>query len=101
MFRKQCGTCHTLFGEGEKIGPELTHANRRDREFLLASIVDPNAVVRKEFTNYTVQTIDGRILTGLIAEQDAKSLTLLTAKNERAATIAQRNRNTRPNRRNR
>ncbi|HVU86233.1 MAG TPA: PVC-type heme-binding CxxCH protein [Pirellulales bacterium] len=83
IFRRQCGTCHTLFGEGEKIGPELTHANRRDRDFLLASIVDPGAVVRKEYTNYTVQTTDGRILTGLLAEQDANSVTVLTAKNER------------------
>ncbi len=83
IFRRQCGTCHTLFGEGEKIGPELTHANRRDRDFLLASIVDPSAVVRKEFTNYTVQTTDGRIVTGLLAEQDANSVTVLTAKNER------------------
>ncbi|HEY4312290.1 MAG TPA: PVC-type heme-binding CxxCH protein [Pirellulales bacterium] len=83
IFRKQCGTCHTLFGEGEKIGPDLTTANRRDRDFLLASIVDPSAVVRKEFTNYTVQTGDGRILTGLIADQDANSLTVLTAKNDR------------------
>jgi len=83
VFRKQCGICHMLAGEGEKIGPDLTHANRRDREFLLTSIVDPSAVVRKEFTNYTVQTVDGRILTGLIVDQDANSITLLTAKNER------------------
>ncbi len=83
IFRKQCGTCHALFGEGEKIGPDLTHANRRDRDFLLASIVDPSAVVRKEFTNYTAQTTDGRVLTGLIVDQNANSLTLLTAKNER------------------
>jgi putative membrane-bound dehydrogenase-like protein len=83
LFGKHCGTCHTLFGEGEKIGPDLTHANRRDRAFLLNSIVDPNAVVRKEYTNYTVQTGDGRVLSGLIVDQDAGNLTLLTAKNER------------------
>ena len=47
VFRKQCGTCHKLFGEGETIGPDLTHANRKDRNFLLSSIVDPSAVVPK------------------------------------------------------
>ncbi len=83
IFRKQCGICHTLHGEGEKIGPDLTHANRRDREFLLNSIVDPSAVVRKEFTNYAVQTVDGRLLNGLVVDQNADSITLLTAKNER------------------
>ena len=83
VFRKHCGTCHALFGEGEKIGPDLTTANRRDRDYLLVSIVDPSAVVRKEYANFTLTTTDGRILTGLIAEQDAANVTLLTAKNER------------------
>ncbi len=83
LFRKQCGICHTLFGEGEKIGPDLTTANRRDREFLLASIVDPSSVVRKEYANFNVQTHDGRALSGLIVAQDGDNLTLVTAKNER------------------
>lgn len=83
LFRKHCGTCHMLFGEGERIGPDLTHANRRDRDYLLVSIVDPSAVVRKEYVSFNVTTTDGRILTGLIAEQDAANVTLLTAKNER------------------
>src|SRR5436190_11928319 len=27
VFLKTCSVCHELFGEGEKVGPELTHAN--------------------------------------------------------------------------
>ena len=88
VFRKQCSNCHKLFGEGETIGPDLTHANRKDRSFLLASIVDPSAVVRKEYASYTVQTTDGRVLSGLIADQDDAHLTLLTAKNERLRAAA-------------
>lgn len=83
LFKKHCGTCHTLLGEGEKIGPDLTHANRHDRDFLLASLIDPAAVIRKEFASFTAQTTDGRVVTGLIVEQDAANVTLLTAKNER------------------
>jgi len=83
LFKKHCGVCHTLLGDGEKIGPDLTHANRHDREFLLASLIDPTAVVRKEYVSFVVQTTDGRVVTGLIAEQDAGSATILTAKNER------------------
>jgi putative heme-binding domain-containing protein len=44
-------------------------------------------VIRKEYLSYIVQTRDGRLLTGLIAEQSANSLTLLDAKNQRT-TIA-------------
>ncbi|HEX5270682.1 MAG TPA: c-type cytochrome, partial [Gemmataceae bacterium] len=83
LFRKHCATCHKLYGEGESVGPDLTHANRKDRDFLLASVVDPSAVIRKEYLAYTVQTTDGRVLTGLIAEQGPNAVTLLDAKNQR------------------
>jgi putative heme-binding domain-containing protein len=83
VFTKSCAVCHELFGEGEKVGPELTHANRKDKDFLLASIVDPSAVVRKEFINYNIETSDGRVLNGLVAEQNGSSVTLAVAKNEK------------------
>jgi putative heme-binding domain-containing protein len=71
--------------EGTSVGPELTHANRQDRDFLLISIVDPSAVIRKEFLNYNVELKDGSVLSGLIAEQNANSITLVVAKNQRTA----------------
>ena len=83
LFMKTCGVCHTLFGEGTKIGPDLTFANRGDRDALLANIVDPRAVIRREFMNYIVTTTSGRVLTGLIGEQDAASITILDAENHR------------------
>lgn len=49
----------------------------------MVSIVDPSAVIRKEYLSYNVQTTDGRFLTGLIAEQNPAALTLWTANNER------------------
>jgi putative heme-binding domain-containing protein len=87
LFKKHCGICHQLHGEGTKIGPDLTSANRHDRDFLLVSLVDPNAQIRKEFLNYIVVTTDGRILTGLLLEQTAAEITIVGAKNERT-TIA-------------
>jgi putative membrane-bound dehydrogenase-like protein len=83
LYRKHCASCHRLFGEGETVGPDLTHANRKDRDYLLVSIVDPSALIRKEHASYVVQTTDGRILTGLMANQTPGSITLVTAKNER------------------
>jgi putative heme-binding domain-containing protein len=83
LYRKHCAACHRLFGEGEAVGPDLTHANRKDRDSLLVSIVDPSALIRKEYVSYAVQTTDGRILTGLMAAQTPGSITLLAAKNER------------------
>jgi putative heme-binding domain-containing protein len=87
IFKNTCAVCHKLFDEGASVGPDLTHANRSDRDFLLVSIVDPSAVIRAEYLNYLVKTTDGRVLSGLLVEQTPASVTLLAAKGERT-TIA-------------
>jgi putative membrane-bound dehydrogenase-like protein len=83
LFVKNCATCHTLFGEGNKIGPDLTSADRKNREYLITQIVDPSAVIRPEFVAHLVVTKDGRSLTGLLAESTPTAVTLLDAKNQR------------------
>jgi putative membrane-bound dehydrogenase-like protein len=83
LFVKNCATCHTLFGEGNKIGPDLTGADRKNRAWLVANVVDPSAVIRLEYLAYNVETTDGRNLTGLVVESSPKSVTLVDAKNER------------------
>ena len=35
LFTKHCAACHTLFGEGGKVGPDLTTADRKNRDYLL------------------------------------------------------------------
>ncbi|HQU42076.1 MAG TPA: c-type cytochrome, partial [Pirellulales bacterium] len=83
LMMKHCGTCHQLFGEGNKIGPDLTAADRKSLAVLVANVVDPSAVIRPEFVAYTAATSDGRVLNGLLAESTADSVTLLDAKNVR------------------
>ena len=81
LFMKHCGTCHRLFEEGHRIGPGLTSENRADRAALLANTVDPSSVVKRDYLAYVVTTTAGQVLTGLLADQDAASVTLLDAKN--------------------
>ncbi len=83
LYTKHCANCHQLNGEGNKVGPDLTTANRQDRAALLANIVDPSAVIRREYISYVVVTTSGQVLTGLLAEQDGASITILDSKNER------------------
>ena len=83
LFKKHCASCHQLFGEGTKLGPDLTTANRKDREFLLISLVDPSSVIRKEYSSFIVQTRDGRVLTGMAISRDDASVTLVNAKIEK------------------
>jgi putative heme-binding domain-containing protein len=85
LFGKHCATCHRLFGEGNQVGPELTHANRKNTDELLATIVNPSAVIRREYLSFLVHTTDGRVVTGLLVDQTPGSVTLLSAKNQRTA----------------
>ncbi|MBL9125748.1 MAG: DUF1080 domain-containing protein [Planctomycetaceae bacterium] len=79
MFAKTCQQCHTLFGQGGKVGPELTGSNRADLDYLLSNVLDPSALMAKDYMPTVISTTDGRILTGIVREEDANSLTLQTA----------------------
>ena len=87
IFGQACGTCHVIFGKGNKVGPDLTQGNRMDTSYLLASLVDPNLVVRKEYKQYIVETKDGGLFNGIMVDRTPGSLTLLNAGNVRT-TIA-------------
>lgn len=88
VFEETCMVCHTLFDQGNPVGPDLTQANRKDREYMLVSIVDPNFMVRKEYQQYTIETYDGEILTGIMGESEPGSVTLINA-NAQPVTVRQ------------
>jgi putative membrane-bound dehydrogenase-like protein len=83
VFRDTCATCHRLFGEGGAIGPDLSGAERGNLDFLLTSVVDPGALIRKEYEAQTIATTDGRVLTGLVVEENDRALTLLDSKQQK------------------
>jgi putative membrane-bound dehydrogenase-like protein len=90
LFARHCGTCHKLFGEGGAVGPDLTNTSRTDTAWLLASVVDPGAVVRAQYVQYALHTTDGVVLTGIVAEQDGASVTLVDARGERTRVARDR-----------
>jgi mono/diheme cytochrome c family protein len=49
VYAKVCQQCHTLYGVGGKVGPDITGANRSDLGYLLENIFDPSAVIPKEY----------------------------------------------------
>ena len=79
LFSKMCGQCHTLYGVGAKIGPDLTGSNRSNVDYLLGKIIDPSASVSKDFRMSIVTTTAGRVITGMILERTEARLTLQTA----------------------
>lgn len=90
LFTKHCATCHSLFGAGGKTGPDLTGADRKNKEWLVASIVDPSGVIRPEYVAHNVALKDGRSLFGLITEQSAETMSLVDARNEKTVVARSR-----------
>jgi putative heme-binding domain-containing protein len=78
IFSRTCAACHTLFGEGGKIGPDLTGGQRNNSEFVLSKVLDPNAVVAQDYQVTIVMTSNGRTLTGIVKQETDKTLMLQT-----------------------
>jgi putative membrane-bound dehydrogenase-like protein len=77
VFIKQCIECHQLHGEGGKLGPDLTSADRKNRGYMLANIVDPSGYIRNEYVNHKINTHDGRTFTGIVSKADGQAVTLV------------------------
>jgi len=78
LFARTCQQCHTLFAPGGALGPELTGANRSDREYLLSNVIDPSGVVANEYRTTVARLLDGRIVTGVERARTASSVMLQT-----------------------
>ncbi|HUG19297.1 MAG TPA: c-type cytochrome, partial [Planctomycetaceae bacterium] len=79
LFKKTCANCHRLFGEGEKIAPDLTGSNRDNLDYLLINMIDPSAEVPQTFKVSVVVMQDGRVLTGVLGRDDGQTVDLQTA----------------------
>jgi putative membrane-bound dehydrogenase-like protein len=79
VFARTCQQCHTLYGVGGKVGPDITGSNRADLDYLLSNILDPSAVMAKEYQPSIIITTSGRVITGIVKDQSANAVTLQTA----------------------
>jgi len=79
IFAKTCQQCHTLYGVGGKVGPDITGSNRGDLDYLLSNVLDPSSVMAKEYQPSIIVTTSGRIVTGIIKDTSANAVTLQTS----------------------
>lgn len=78
LFDTTCASCHTLFGHGGKVGPDITGSNRADLDYILENIVDPSAVLGKDYRMSIITTVDGRVYSGIVHDENDNALTLRT-----------------------
>jgi len=76
VFKKLCASCHRLENEGVEVGPDLASLNDKSPESLLIAILDPNRAFEARYAAFTVATVDGRVLSGLIASESSTAVTL-------------------------
>jgi len=76
VYQRTCAACHIMYGEGGKIGPELTGSNRADTDYILLNIIDPNFDVPESYRMVTITGKDGRVYTGNVTEEDGAKVIL-------------------------
>lgn len=75
-----CAGCHTIAGQGGKVGPDLTTIGkiRQPRDFVEA-IAFPSATIARGFRTYIVATDRGKVHTGVITRETSSEIVLRTA----------------------
>jgi putative heme-binding domain-containing protein len=77
VFAGTCGACHTLYGDGGTVGPDLTGGERRHNlDSLLSKVTDPNSELPLT-SRFTIVTLkDGRTVSGIVDNRTGTTLTL-------------------------
>ena len=66
------------------------------KEKLLSAIVQPNAEVQPKHFSFTIETLNGGLLTGLLLRQNPKTVTLITPANDEIVLPRTNIKNVRP-----
>jgi putative membrane-bound dehydrogenase-like protein len=79
VFSKTCQQCHTLYGVGGKVGPDITGSNRANLDYLLENVLDPSAVIPNDYRMTILTLKSGRVVTGIVRAETSAALTVVTA----------------------
>ena len=72
-----CMRCHKWKGEGGDVGPDLAKISKpHDREYILESIVDPNAKIAPGYDSVLLTLNSGDVVLGILNAEDANELTV-------------------------
>jgi putative heme-binding domain-containing protein len=75
----QCVNCHRVGETGSKLGPDLSDIGKKyTRAQILESILEPSKSIDPKYVAYLVETTDGKVHTGLLAEKNEREVVLKT-----------------------
>ena len=80
QYSRWTRNCHRVRKQGKALGPDLDGvAKKNDRRALLESILQPSRKIDPKFRAYLVETVQGRVHTGLLVSKSDKQVVLRDA----------------------
>jgi putative heme-binding domain-containing protein len=76
VFSARCAQCHTIYGAGGQVGPDLTGVGRADVEAILTNVIDPNLVIGASYFVHVAKTKKGAVFSGLLVEDSPERIVL-------------------------
>lgn len=86
VFKEACSNCHTLKGEGGKIGPDLTGISTKGVKAISQSILQPSASFTPGYETYIVIDKEGKKVVGIKTRDDVGGVDI-TKDNGEVVTI--------------
>ena len=66
-----CYKCHTVYGRGGRVGPDLSTIGRsHSREKLIESIFEPGREIAPQYVTWAFETAEGKVVTGMIVHEN-------------------------------
>jgi putative membrane-bound dehydrogenase-like protein len=76
VYISRCMACHKAGTMGLQVGPDLVTVKTKGLDGILTAILEPHKEVAAQFIAYIVNTKDGQTLSGIVARDDASSMTI-------------------------
>ncbi len=78
-----CLKCHAIGGSGGLVGPDMISLGASAQpDYLLESLLNPNAKVKENYHTTVVATVQGEVFAGVQVQKSEKTLTLRNAENK-------------------
>lgn len=78
-FKKLCANCHQPGDDSLRLAPKLQGTGSKGIQYIVENIIDPNAVIGRDFQAQLVLTDGGQVFTGLVEQESDSAIILRTA----------------------
>ncbi|MEQ9411325.1 MAG: HEAT repeat domain-containing protein [Fuerstiella sp.] len=86
IFRNEklaCQKCHAIGGAGGKVGPDMVSlGGSAQPDYLLESLLNPNAKVKENYHTIVIATVEGKVLSGVQVKQSKEEIVIRNAEDQ-------------------